>query len=110
MVFLDADPFDTSTKLPSAGSGQAVQASSGQVDTDSFDCAQDEVTRISGQELGTKTRRHKEKIRRRLTQIDADLFLAGLVFSASSVLKASFRRRDLPSSTRPSKWPFSEAG
>jgi len=40
----------------------------------------------------------------------ADYVLASLVFSASSVLKASFRNRDLLSSTRPSKWPFSEAG
>ena len=40
-------------------------------------------------------------------------FLVSLVFSASTpsgvhrtALKASFRHRDLPSSTRPSKWPF----
>jgi len=32
------------------------------------------------------------------------------VFSASTALKASFRHRDLPSSTRPSQWPFYEAG
>jgi len=31
------------------------------------------------------------------------------VFSASTALKASFRHRDLPSFTRPSRWPFYEA-
>jgi hypothetical protein len=47
-----------------------------------------------------------------------DFVLAGFVFRqtdggqvlASSVLKASFCHRELPSSTRPSKWPYSEAG
>ena len=47
-----------------------------------------------------------------------DCVLDSLVFSANSVLKASpfdytqgrLYHRDLLSSTRPSKWPFSEAG
>ena len=54
-----------------------------------------------------KTRRHKEEIRRRLTQIDADLFLAGFgvpskagsATLARAVLKVSFCDCDLPSAT-----------